>query len=566
MQFLNDLNPYQKEAVTTTEGPLLVLAGAGSGKTKVITYRLIYLLKKLHIPAKRILAVTFTNKAANEMRERIKALTGNIKDLSISTFHAFGVHFLKEEIKVLGYMPKFSIYSDKDTLELLHSILIDLKLDAEKYPPRLMAYLISKAKNKLLFPEQAGLEDPVFRDIYRLYQEQLRVLNAVDFDDLIFLPVKILQSHSEIQQKWSQRFQYIMVDEYQDTNHSQYILIRLLSQFHNNICVVGDDDQSIYAFRGADFHNILSFEKHFKKDDPVKIITLKINYRSTPIILEAAYALISHNSKRHAKSVETFLKDGEKINLFETMEAREEAEIIADEIFNGRIEGKVPYHDHAVLCRTNTQMRTFEEVFRQKNIPYRLIGGFSFFDRKEVKDLIAYLKLIYNPLDNLSFLRIVNFPKRGIGDTTLEKFKNFAFAHDLSFLGAVDSLAHKTDSDLSKPLIHKFELFKELIEKYEKRFQESKVSEVLVEFFQEIELEKEFERIYKDEAPFRIKVIGDFIDYAKNYESYAKKNDELANLEGFLKNMSLLNQDTKDDDEETNHKVPIMTIHASKGL
>lgn len=565
MDLLQGLNASQKEAVLYNEGPLLVLAGAGSGKTKVITTKIAYLLKNKGVKPGNILAVTFTNKAANEMKERVSALTGRIRGLMVSTFHSFGVQFLKQEIESLGYLKQFSIYSANDSEALIKNILMEQGLDEDKYPSRLVQFLISKAKNQLESPEEAmSLSDPSFRTVYKLYTERLKALNAVDFDDLIFMPVKILQKSPEIKEKWAKKFEFLLVDEYQDTNHSQYILARLLSSFHQKICVVGDDDQSIYAFRGANVDNILRFTKDFSN---AKTITLNINYRSTGIILDAAYALIHNNSKRHKKEVKSHLGGGEKIGLLEGSDAEEEAQMIAGEIFENRISFKIPYHQQVVLCRTNTQMRVFEEVFREKNIPYRLIGGYSFFERKEVRDVISYLKVIYNPLDNLSMLRIINFPKRGIGDKALEAIKNYSVENKISIFETLERSA-KLDI-VSKPLVHKLELLADVIKKYEETFKNQRLSQTLEELIKEMEFEQEYKRIYKDEkeAERRIESLLDLAGMAKNYEKSAKDKEEYAALEGFLDNLSLLNQDKEEDDEKRNlNKVVIMTIHAAKGL
>ncbi len=560
MNLLNDLNPYQKEAVLSNEGPVLVLAGAGSGKTRVITYKIAYLLKQMDVKPRQILAVTFTNKAAGEMKERVTSFIGKVKGLTVCTFHAFGVRFLREEITHLGYDKKFSIYSDGDIQGVIKNIIIELGLDEAKYPISLVSYLISQAKNNLQDPENATLDDAALRDIYRLYTKRLKTLNAVDFDDLIYLPVLLLLNNEELRNKWSKKYKFVLVDEYQDTNHLQYQLMKLLSSTHKNICVVGDDDQSIYAFRGAKVENILRFEKDFEN---AKTILLAVNYRNTPVILDAASSLIMNNKSRHHKKVNSFLKTGDKINLIDAFDANEEAELIASEVFENRVANKIQYKDQAVLCRTNTQMRTFEEVFRKKNIPYKLIGGYSFFDRKEVKDVLAYLKLIYNPTDNLAFLRTVNFPKRGIGDKTIEVIKNFAGQKKISLF---ESLVFLDQMDeISKPVAHKLDLFKELIENFEARFMNPGVLSTLKEIIDEVDFIKEYERIYKEESPFRVKSIVFLLEMAENFEKKKRSNGEYASLEGFLSDLCLFNKDDQNEPEEEN-KIPVMTIHASKGL
>lgn len=561
---LYGLNSYQQEAVSYCEGPLLVLAGAGSGKTKVITHKIAYLTQVKQISPKNILAITFTNKAAKEMKERVQSFLGkkSIKGLTLSTFHAFGVQFLKKEIAHWGYSSQFSIYSASDTEGLIKSILLDLGLDEKQYPPKLLSFLISKAKNALKSPKQVSqLEDTVFRQVYEVYQERLKILNAVDFDDLIYMPVKILQHSKETQEKWSLKYQYILVDEYQDTNHSQYTLMKLLASFHQSICVVGDDDQSIYAFRGANVDNILRFEKDFNH---AKTITLGINYRSTQTIIEAAYALINNNASRHKKSVKGERGQGKRIQVFEAMDAEEEADRIADEIFDNRISNKIPYHEQAVLCRTNTAMRVFEESFRKKNIPYRLVGGFSFFERKEVKDVVAYLQLFVNPYDNLALLRIINFPKRGIGDKAIQHLKNFAKEKEISLFEALSQVEQIVG--ISKPVAHKMQLFQDFIINFQKRFNQQRLFSVLQDFYKESEILLEYDRIYDSkELDFRLASLESLKGMAKKFEEKNKQEENFSSLEEFLKDLSLFNQD---DTEEANNenKTHIMTIHSAKGL
>jgi DNA helicase-2/ATP-dependent DNA helicase PcrA len=513
------------------------------------------------IPASRILAVTFTNKAANEMKDRISAFVGPVRGLNVSTFHSFGVKFLKEEIQNLGYMKQFSIYSSSDTESLLKNIELELNLDGDQYPPKLLANWISKAKNEFRTPEQSGaLDDTTFRQVYSLYQERLKALNAVDFDDLLFLPVQLLRQNEELRTKWSQKFHYILVDEYQDTNPLQYQLIQLLASLRPNVCVVGDDDQSIYAFRGARVENILRFEKDFPE---AKIITLNVNYRSTPVILEAAYGLIDHNPVRHKKQVKSHLAGGDKIGFYESFEAVEEAEWIADRIFDMRMGFKVPYHHQAILCRTNAQMRTFEEVFRQKNIPYQLIGGFSFFDRKEVKDTLSYLKLMFNPTDNLSFMRVVNFPKRGIGNKTLQILKEFASENNLSLF---DSLSRMFEiKGIPKPAAHRLEEFAEMIRNYRESFEKNRLSDVFKSFMEGSGFFAEYERLYAEEAPMRIRSLESLMEMSKTYEKKCRYQEEHPTLEGFLTGLALFNKEDENDGN-SEHKIPIMTIHSAKGL
>lgn len=564
-KILSGLNEFQREAVEAHTGPLLVLAGAGSGKTKVITHKIAYLLEVMGVSPKNILAVTFTNKAAREMKERVQGFLGKnrAKGLTLSTFHSLGVMFLKQEIEKLGYLPQFSIYSDSDTEGVIKGILMDLGLDDKQYPPKMLASLIGRAKNELKSPAQVSkLEDTAFRQVYEIYQERLKTLNAVDFDDLIYLPVKMLQAMPEVREKWAGRFHYLLVDEYQDTNHSQYTLMKLISSVHGNICVVGDDDQSIYAFRGADVDNILRFEKEFPG---ARVITLGINYRSTQTIIEAAYALIGHNARRHSKEVRGEKRGGKKIQVFEALDAEEEADRIADEIFENRLTYQIPYHEQAVLCRTNTQMKAFEESFRRKNIPYRLIGGFSFFDRKEVKDVVSYLKLFVNPYDNLALLRVINFPRRGIGDKAVEVLTAFAQAQSFSLFEALARVDHIPE--LSKPAAHKMGLFKELIDQFKTRFEKPGMARTLDEFFQESGLIQEYERLYDNkESAFRLSSLESLKAMAQKFEQKNRQEGDYSSLEDFLKDLSLFNQDDGEDEKDIQNKAVIMTIHSAKGL
>lgn len=563
MQLLDNLNSSQKEAVQSTEGPLMVLAGAGSGKTRVITQRIAYILKKLQVPASKILALTFTNKAANEMKERVLKIIGRTQGLSVSTFHSFGVRFLKEEKKLLGY-DQFSIFSQSDCQALIKNLILELNLDETKYPPKLLSFLISQAKNNLQYPDEVlDLTDAVFRQIYTLYQERLKSLNAFDFDDLIFLPVKLMQKNPDILKKWSQKFHYIMVDEYQDTNHTQYLLMKQLSSFHQNICVVGDDDQSIYAFRGAKVENILNFEKDFRD---TKVITLNKNYRSTPQILECAYALIDHNKNRHPKKVSSHLDEGDNIVFFHALDPEDEASWIAEQIFSLRDSKKFQYHNQAVLCRTNTQMRVFEKTFREKNIPYRLIGGYSFFDRAIVKNILAYLKVFNNQKDSPSLLRTLEFPRKGIGVKSIETVKEYA---SLKKFSLYDSFLRCFEvAELNKKTIHKIQEFMEKMQHYCKLLEDKFSAQTIHSFIKDFGFVEEIKRTNKDEKEleWKIELVAELLDIAENYEKKSKNFGEIPTLDGFITALSLNNKDDDKDDEELSNKVPVMTIHASKGL
>ncbi len=418
---LESLNPSQREAVTRTEGPLLVLAGAGSGKTRVITYRIAYLLQERKVPPYAILAVTFTNKAAGVMKERVVGLAGKDgKAVWISTFHSACVRILRQHIEKLGISRHFSIFDENDTSRLIKEVLTEMNVDAKVLPPRRVSYLISRAKNALVEPD--GLEeqgevrrDHLFEKIvqaYRLYDQKLRHCEALDFDDLLFFTWKLLEEHPEIRASYQDVLRYILVDEYQDTNHAQYQIILHLSSKHRNLCVVGDDDQSIYRWRGADITNILDFEKDFPE---AVVVTLGENYRSTGHILGAASCLIGHNSGRKEKELLAVRPTGRKVTAFTALDERDEADFIAVSIHNLIREESLKYEDFAIFYRINAQSRAIEDSFRRMNIPHIIVGGVRFYDRKEIRDTISYLRLLLNPADWGSFGRVINSPARGVG-------------------------------------------------------------------------------------------------------------------------------------------------------
>src|ERR1700676_3255588 len=416
MARLFDLNPQQLEAVKTTCGPVLILAGAGTGKTRVITARIVYLLSE-GVAADKILAVTFTNKAANEMRARVSAMREKVKGskLTICTFHALCVRILRQDIENLGYKTNFSIYDESDQLGLIRKIIPGLAAAGEKLDPNLARSFISKTKNqrRKMLPSDLSLESALFQR----YQEELKTFNAVDFDDLLVLVVRLLDEFPDIRTKWANRFEFIMVDEFQDTNSEQLDLVRQLGGAHRNVCVVGDDDQSIYGWRGAEVSNILEFERHFSHP---KIIKLEQNYRSTNAILGAANSIIRHNPRRRPKSLWSENGEGQPIRLVEVPDDREEANYVVGEIQKLQLAEQCRWTEFAVIFRMNAQSRLIEENFRRLHIPYRVVGGHSFFERREVKDLLAYLSCLVNPQDDVSLLRIINTPPRGIGNATIE--------------------------------------------------------------------------------------------------------------------------------------------------
>lgn len=448
---LEGLNPDQRQAVETTEGPLLIVAGAGSGKTRVLTNRVAWLLAEKKIHPWNILAITFTNKAAREMKDRIHALVGaDAEEIWISTFHSMCVRILRRDIDRIGLNRNFTILDSSDQLTVVKQVLKERNIDPKKFPPRNFLHKISNAKNRLFTPADMkanaqGFNDEMAAGVYEAYQQKLRTNQSLDFDDLLLETVRLFQQVPEVLDFYQKKFQYIHVDEYQDTNHVQYVLVKLLAGKHRNLCVVGDSDQSIYKFRGADITNILSFERDYPDAHVVK---LEQNYRSTKTILSAANEVIAHNQGRKPKALWTKNDEGAPVQLFEADNEHDEAYFVADTIVKEHREGR-PYDDFAVLYRTNAQSRVVEEVFLKSNIPYQMVGGLKFYDRKEIKDVLAYLRLVVNPDDDLSLGRVINVPKRGIGQATLDKIAAYAEQHHLSlFSSAVGSGEYRTDQSL----------------------------------------------------------------------------------------------------------------------
>jgi len=436
---LDDLNPTQREAVAVTEGPVLVIAGAGSGKTRVLTRRIAYLIKDLGASPFSILAITFTNKAAGEMKERVARLVGSVaNDMWVSTFHSACVRILRREAPRLGYRSSFSIYDDADALRLVTLSVRDLDMDPKRFPPKAIRAAISNAKNELIDYETFAAQDSGFyhervADVYRLYQQRLLEASAVDFDDILTLTVQVFQAFPDVLAHYQERFRYLLVDEYQDTNHAQYVLVKLLAEQHRNVFVVGDQDQSIYRFRGADMRNLVAFEKEYPD---VRVVLLEQNYRSTQTILDAANAVIANNASRRPKRLWTDRGDGARIVLFEGEDEHEEAAFISEEINELEQTGQ-PLSDVAVFYRTNAQSRVVEELFVRFGIPYQVVGGLKYYDRREVKDALAYLRALVNPDDEVALKRIVNVPKRAIGDTSIGHVDRFAEAQGIGFMEAL---------------------------------------------------------------------------------------------------------------------------------
>ena len=558
---LDKLNERQKEAVLATEGPVLVLAGAGSGKTTVLVNRIAYMISEKHIRPWNILAITFTNKAAREMKDRIERLLGDTaKDMWIGTFHSVCVRILRSCIDLLGYSRDFVIYDTADTKTVMKECLRELDIDEKSFPVRNVLSIISNAKNDLM---DAATFENVYKSDYRMsiiakiyyrYQTKLRKNNAVDFDDIILNTVKILSENPDVLSKYQDKFRYILVDEYQDTNNSQYLLINLLAQANRNLCVVGDDDQSIYKFRGANIGNILNFEDDYSD---VQKITLDQNYRSTQNILDAANSVISNNKGRMGKSLWTSNGDGNKVFVYTGTNEYDEARYIARQI-KKHFDEQGSFSDCAILYRTNAQSRVIEEMLMRESVPYKVLSGLRFYDRKEIKDIIAYLRVVYNPNDDVSLARIINEPKRKIGNATLEKARNIAREKETRLY---DVISHADDYPEFKTAIKKLLGFSEIIQS-------------LIKLKDTVTIEDLTGRILNDtgympalvmedttESKTRIENLGEFISVITEFE----KNEETGNTLGeFLENISLVSDiDGYDENEDS---AVLMTIHSAKGL
>ena len=555
------LNKEQYEAVITIEGPLLILAGAGSGKTRVLTYRIANLIKNLNVYPSQILAITFTNKAAGEMKERVRNIVGNEADnMWISTFHSSCVKILRREAEKLGYNRNFAIYDSYDQKTLVKECIKELNINDKDFDERYVLNKIGEAKDNLISPEEFKKKNEnnfklnKVADLYLLYQKKLKNSNALDFDDLIYKAVELFKKNPEILEFYQRKFKYIMVDEYQDTNKSQYELIRLLAEANKNICVVGDDDQCIYAWRGADIRNILDFEKDYPN---AKVIKLEENYRSKANILNAANEVIKNNCNRKNKVLRTSNGSGEKIKIYRAYSDVDESQFIASEIKKIIKEEDKSYKDFAILYRTNAQSRVFEEAFMRNNIPYKIIGGLKFYDRKEIKDIMAYLKLINNPLDDISLKRIINVPKRGIGDSTMDKIQEFA----LSMEGCVYSGLLDVDSiGLSTRATSSINKFVSLINSFIRKKDEVNVSKLIDEILQSTGYMAELQKTNNIEDLTRIENLKELVSAAVDFESYSEDKS----LSAFLEQVTLVSDiDNFDEEADT---VALMTVHSAKGL
>lgn len=564
---LAGLNPQQQEAVQCTEGPLLVVAGAGSGKTSVLTRRVAYLIKEKSVAPWNILAITFTNKAATEMRERVHKLLGPVADnIWMSTFHALCVRILRRDADKIGYSTNFSIADSAEQLTLVKRILKDLNINPKMYDPRAILGTISNAKNDLLTPNdlemQAGSPfDKVAAKVYKEYQHRLKNDQIMDFDDLIMQTLILFKKDRETLRYYQNKFRYILVDEYQDTNEAQYQLCHLLAAQYKNICVVGDADQSIYGWRGANMENIMNFEKDYQNDG-VHTIKLEQNYRSTGHILDAANSVIKNNINRKSKKLWTDKGAGEKVNYYHAQNGNDEAHFIVSKIQEKMKKGSHKYSDFAVLYRTNAQSRGVEEVLVKSNVPYKIVGGHKFYDRKEIKDILAYLKIVANPADTMSLNRIINVPKRGLGPTTMQKFNTFTSQNGFSVLEAFQNLAlapitgraHNTLNDFGTKLVNAIAYAKD-------HSVTSLTEKILADFGYTDALKNE----HTLEANTRLENLDEFLTVTKRFDdSYEPEDEDSTPLGDFLSEVTLLSD--QDDLENQGDEVALMTLHAAKGL
>lgn len=564
MAVYDTLNKPQKEAVFHTEGPLLILAGAGSGKTRVLTHRIAYLIEEKGVNPWNILAITFTNKAAEEMRQRVDSLVGiGAESIWVSTFHSMCVRILRRYIDRLGYDNRFTIYDTDDQKTLMKEVCRKTDIDTKRFKERMLLSVISSAKNEMILPEEFELNaggDFVqlkIAKVYKEYEAQMRANNALDFDDLLVKTVQLLETQPDVRENYQERFRYIMVDEYQDTNTVQFRLVSLLAGKYRNLCVVGDDDQSIYKFRGANIRNILDFEKEFSD---AKVIKLEQNYRSVRNVLEVANSVIRNNKGRKEKTLWTDNEKGEKIRLRQFDTAYDEAQFIAEDIKDETAQG-ANYSDHAVLYRTNAQSRLLEEKFVAMNIPYKIVGGINFYSRREIKDVLSYLKTIDNGKDDLAVRRIINVPKRGIGLTTINRIQESAAARGIGFYDALSA------PDLIPGIgrsASKLDSFAALIEYFKGRSEESGVTDLLTEVIEKTGYTESLEADDPEELEARVQNIDELVSKAAVYEESCSDRGERPTLSGFLEEVALVAD--IDSVAEDRDYVILMTLHSAKGL
>lgn len=574
---LDRLNPQQREAALCTEGPLLVLAGAGSGKTRVLTHRIAHIIQDLHVSPYQILAITFTNKAAAEMRERLQGLLGHdARGMWVCTFHAMCVRILRADADLIGYSPNFSIYDDADSKHLIRTIMDDLDIDQKRYPINMIRAHISEAKNKMVGPDEfeSCANVPHLRKVAQVYRElevRLARANAMDFDDLLVKCHELLSKHPEVLERYQERFRYISVDEYQDTNHVQYRICNLLAQRYRNLMVVGDDDQSIYSWRGADISNILNFERDYPE---AKVVSLEQNYRSTGHILEAANAVVAHNASRKAKRLFTDRGAGEKIRLYQAADERDEGRWVAAEIEKLHDAG-TSYNDVAVFYRTNAQSRVLEDMLMRAGVPYRIVGGTRFYDRAEIRDVMAYLKLVVNPRDDVSCLRVINTPRRGIGQTSIDKIRGYAVKNGTSLFEACESCI--AEEGLLTPKVRgALTEFCQIIEM--SRHIEGELAKVVEAIIDKTGLVTALLSEHTVEAEGRVENIGEFFGVAAEFdathevgEDGAEGSDEqlpiavaAEKLPDFLEWLAL--RSDLDSLNGSTTSATLMTVHSAKGL
>ncbi|ARV45189.1 DNA helicase PcrA [Bacillus inaquosorum] len=565
-QLLSGLNPVQQEAVKTTDGPLLLMAGAGSGKTRVLTHRIAYLMAEKHVAPWNILAITFTNKAAREMKERVESILGpGADDIWISTFHSMCVRILRRDIDRIGINRNFSILDTADQLSVIKGILKERNLDPKKFDPRSILGTISSAKNELTEPEEfskvaGGYYDQVVSDVYVDYQKKLLKNQSLDFDDLIMTTIKLFDRVPEVLEFYQRKFQYIHVDEYQDTNRAQYMLVKQLAERFQNLCVVGDSDQSIYRWRGADIANILSFEKDYPN---ASVILLEQNYRSTKRILRAANEVIKNNSNRKPKNLWTENDEGIKISYYRGDNEFGEGQFVAGKIHQLHSTGKRKLSDIAILYRTNAQSRVIEETLLKAGLNYNIVGGTKFYDRKEIKDILAYLRLVSNPDDDISFTRIVNVPKRGVGATSLEKIASYAAMNGLSFFQAIQQVDF---IGVSAKAANALDSFRQMIENLTNMQDYLSITELTEEILDKTEYREMLKAEKSIEAQSRLENIDEFLSVTKNFEQ--KSEDKT--LVAFLTDLALIADidqlDQKEEESGGKDAITLMTLHAAKGL
>jgi DNA helicase-2/ATP-dependent DNA helicase PcrA len=561
--YLADLNPAQRQAVLSTEGPLLVIAGAGSGKTRVLTYRVAHLLTAVGVKPNEILAITFTNKAAQEMKERVEHQLGPVaRAIWIMTFHSACGRILRREAERLGYRSNFTIYDSADQVRVVKACLEELERDPKRFVPRGIHSQISNAKNQLIGPDEyaarvASFYDQTVADVYTLYQRKLFTSNAVDFDDMLMLTVDVLQRFPEARERWAKAFRYVMVDEYQDTNHAQYVLLKLIAGDHQNLMAVGDPDQSIYSFRGADIRNILEFERDFPD---TKVIPLEQNYRSTNSILQAANHVISHNRERKEKNLWSDLGDGEPVHVVETEDEHSEARFVAAEIA-ALIEQGYSAREIAVVYRTNAQSRVLEDVLVRQGVAYQVIGGPRFYERAEIKDAVAYLQVLDNPYDAVSLMRIANRPRRGIGDTSVARLVAYADGLGISLW---EAMGHPEEAGLAAASARAVRGFRDVMESLMATATDSSVAGIVEAVLDRTGTIDSFEAERTIEARGRIENLEELVGVAREYDHAATE----PSLSGFLQEISLYSdQDAlRNAEDGEGGQVTLMTLHNAKGL